>query len=111
MSERACFLHALSRIPRRFLQAACLTCDGLEEVRAVLHVVVSVVVVRALAEYSALLVGGEILLHCQLNVLRCQLKQVVAVVSLPEQKLSLMTGGEHVRTEGSRHVSTRVPVL
>lgn len=85
------FFTVLSGIQRERLQANCFTCDGLEEVCAVLHVVVSVVVVRALAQYSALLVGGEILLRRQLNVLRRQLKQVVAVVSLPQQKLSLRT--------------------
>lgn len=85
------FFTVLSGIQRERLRANCFTCDGLEEVCTVLHVVVSVVVVRALAQYSALLVGGEILLHRQLNVLRRQLKQVVAVVSLPQQKLSLRT--------------------
>lgn len=69
----------------------CFTCDGLEEVGAVLHVVVSVVVVRAFTEYSALLLGGKILLHRQLNVLCGRLKLVVAVVPLPEQELSLTT--------------------
>lgn len=73
------------------LQATGFTRDGLEEVGAVLHVVVSVVIVRAFTEHSALLIGGEILLHRQLSVLCCQLKQIVAVVSLPQQKLSLRT--------------------
>lgn len=41
----------------------CLTCHGLKQVSAVLHVVVSVVVVGSLAQRSALLIGSEVLMY------------------------------------------------
>lgn len=67
----------------------CLTCHGLEQVGAVLHVGVSVEAVPPLTQSSALLVGGEVFLQGVLKVFGCVSERVVAIEALPQQKLSL----------------------
>lgn len=71
----------------------CLTCDGLEQVSTVLHVVVSVVVVGSLTKCFAFLIGSEVLLHGHLEVVSRQSEWVVAVVTLPQQELGLRESG------------------
>lgn len=80
-------VHVCTQTPKMFR----LTGYGLEQVGAVLHVVVAVVVVGALTEHSALLVGGEELPHSHLEVFGRLLEGVVAVEPLPEQELGLLT--------------------
>lgn len=85
------------------LSAQTLTCYGLEQVSAVLHVVVSVVVVGSLTERSALLIGSEVLVYGHFEVFRRQAERVSAVVSLPQQELSLRGEGKFCNITGVYH--------
>ena len=77
----------------RHQRTSCLTCHGLEQVSTVLHVVVTVVVVGALTQRSALLIGSEVPVHGRFEVIGRQPEWLVAVVALPQQEVGLRRGG------------------